>query len=94
MSKYERINPMLAVDPILHMRIYGRAHSGEIQRIVVHCVENGNVYASKVTRGVDAWPLVRWSLVDWESGIREACEGGLMIGVQVPKIEVTPHASP
>jgi hypothetical protein len=36
--------------------------------------------------------LKRWSLADWESGIREACEGGLMIGVQVPKIEVTPHA--
>jgi hypothetical protein len=91
MSKYDRIDPMLATYPLPMMRIYGRAHSGEIQRIVVHCVENGNVYASKVTRGVDAWPLVRWSLVNWESGIREACEGGLMIGVQVPKIEVIPH---
>jgi hypothetical protein len=47
MSKYDRIDPMLATYPLPMMRIYGRAHSGEIQRIVVHCVENGNVYSSK-----------------------------------------------
>jgi hypothetical protein len=93
MSKYDRIDPILAANPVPHMRIYGRTHSGTIRRIVVHCVENGNVYGSAVTRGIKAWPLKRWSLADWESGIREACAARQMIGVQVPKIEVISHAA-
>jgi hypothetical protein len=86
MSKYDRIDPSLAVEPCPRMRIYGRYSSGKIGRIVIHCVENGNVYATRVVRGNrGAWPFVRWDLGNWTAAVRGAITGGEIIGVQVPR---------
>ncbi len=84
MSRYDRVNPRCALDPVRSMRLIGRTETGRLTVIRVLDVERGNVYFYRRLRGAGTWPFGRMGMLDWQAAV--AVEWNRIIAVRLPKI--------